>query len=105
MSQIHDDYYEFYFKLIYTCQTKKYLVNPDMTIEKFLEDVKNKIKTDFGFNENEIIEIVKAGQFDNVNGYDAELAPEIEPSCLTVRRVFRHKPSSSFYIRKKINII
>jgi len=95
------DYYEFYFKMVYTCQTKFYTVNPDLSIKNFIEDIKNRAIIDFNINLNEDIEIVEAGNPDNINGRDAELAPALEPLDTTVRQIYgnRHK-NIAFYIRR-----
>jgi hypothetical protein len=96
-----NEYYEFYFKLAYTCQTKFYLVNPDISIKNFIEDIKQRALIDFNAEPHEDIEIVEAGQSNNINGRDAELAPSLENSNDTVRQIYggRYK-TTAFYIRK-----
>ena len=72
--------HSFYFKTVYTCQTINYDIDLDMSIANFINYVKDKIRVDFDIDNNYDIEIVKAGNPDNINGHDAELAPELEPS-------------------------
>jgi hypothetical protein len=42
--------------------------------------VKNRIREDFQLNIYEDIEIIQSGQFPNVNGNQAEMAPSLQPS-------------------------
>ena len=62
---------------------------------------------DFGINSNSYkIEIVETGQFDNVNGHNAELAPALNQNEeITLREKYgdniKHK---AFYIRPKLFI-
>jgi hypothetical protein len=49
-----------------------------MSIAEFINYVKDKIRVDFNIDNNYDIEIVKAGNPDNINGHDAELAPALE---------------------------
>lgn len=96
-----NQYYEFYFKLAYTCQTKIYSVNPDISIKNFIEDIKYRARIDFQIGLAEDIEIVEAGNPDNINGHDAELAPALEPIDTTIREFYENKYKNiAFYIRK-----
>ena len=92
--------HSFYFKLAYTCQTINYDINLDMSIENFINYVKDKIRVDFNIDNNYDIEIVKAGNPDNINGHDAELAPALEPSDTSIRENFNNYKQIAFYIRK-----
>ena len=94
--------HSFYFKTVYTCQTINYDIDLDMSIENFINYVKDKIRVDFDIDNNYDIEIVKAGNPDNINGHDAELAPELEPSDTTIREEFNNYKQIAFYIRKII---
>lgn len=88
-------------KLAYTCITKYYSVTPDMYIKKFIELIKDKAHIYFQLEEGTEVEIVEAGQFNNINGRDAELAPavEINPN-ITLREKYEHiNYNVSFYIR------
>lgn len=95
--------YEFYFKVVYTCETATYLFNPEITISKFIILATRKARTDFLFNSNNQnveIEIVETGQHDNINGHDAEQAPALEPSDETLEERFGSRHIlPSFYIR------
>ena len=94
--------HSFYFKTVYTCQTINYDIDLDMSIANFINYVKDKIRVDFDIDNNYDIEIVKAGNPDNINGHDAELAPELEPSDTSIREEFNNYKQIAFYIRKII---
>ena len=94
--------HSFYFKLAYTCQTINYDINLDMSMNNFINYVKDKIRVDFNIDNNYDIEIVKAGNPDNINGHDAELAPALEPSDTSIREEFNNYKQIAFYIRKII---
>lgn len=97
--------HQFNFKMVYTTQSICYEINLDMSITEFINYVTNKIRTDFIVYNNYIIEIVEAGQFDNINGYDAELAPALQPTDLTLLEKYENNYKQiSFYIRKNIYI-
>ena len=98
---------ELYFKQVYTCKTKYYNVSLDFTIKELINYVKSNAHNDFGIESCYRIEVVEVGQFNNVNGRDAELAPALnENSDITLREKYgeniKHK---SFYIRPKLFII
>ena len=99
---------ELYFKRVYTCKTHTYNINRDYTIVQLYEFITPKaFSDDFGIDSNSYkIEIVEAGQFDNINGRDAELAPALDPNAtITLRDKYgdniKHK---AFYIRPKLFI-
>jgi len=93
--------HSFYFKLAYTCQTINYDINLDMSIENFINYVKDKIRVDFNIDNNYDIEIVKAGNPDNINGHDAELAPALEATNYTILQTYGDNyKQTAFYIRK-----
>ena len=98
---------ELYFKQVYTCKTKYYNINLDFTIKQLINYVKSKAHNDFSIGSSYRIEVVEGGQFNNVNGRDAELAPALdENSDTTLREKYgdniKHK---AFYIRPKLFII
>jgi hypothetical protein len=63
-------------------------------------------RSDFDLTDNEDIEIVIVGQYDNINGRDAELAPAIQPSNTLLSEFYRNTlMNTSFYIRKIPNNI
>jgi hypothetical protein len=97
------NYYTFYFKLAFTCQTKYYYVNTNISVNKFINNMKNRIINDFDIGNEYDIEIVEVGNPNNINGRLAELAPAIEPSELTLREIYGK--NMSFYIRKIPNDI
>jgi hypothetical protein len=97
----NNQYYTFYFKLAYTCQSKIYFVRPNITISQFIDDIKMRARGDFDLTDTEGIEIVITGQYDNVNGRDPELAPAIQPSNTLLSEFYRNTlMNTSFYIRK-----
>lgn len=108
MSDFQIETIELYFKQVYTCKTQTYRVNYNYTVAQFYEFITTKaFSDDFGINSNSYrIEIVEAGQYDNVNGRDAELAPALDPNSNTTLREkygdnIKHK---AFYIRPKLFI-
>ena len=108
MSDFQTETIELYFKQVYTCKTQTYPVNINYTVAQLYEFITAKaFSDDFGINCNSYkIEIVEAGQFDNINGRHAELAPALEPnSDTTLRQKYgdniKHK---AFYIRPKLFI-
>jgi nitric oxide synthase oxygenase domain/subunit len=108
MSDFQTETIELYFKQVYTCKTKVYPININYTVAQLYEFITAKaFSDDFAINSNSYkIEIVEAGQYDNVNGRDAELAPALEPnSDTTLRQKYgdniKHK---AFYIRPKLFI-
>jgi len=70
-----------------------------MSITEFINYVKGKIRVDFDIDNNYSIEIVEAGQFNNENGRDAELAPALEYSNTSIREKFNNYKQTAFYIR------
>jgi hypothetical protein len=101
-----ENYYEFYFKLAYTCQTQNYLIDPNLSITNFIDDIKNIVPTHFDISPNEDIEIVEVGQPHNINGRDAELAPALKPTDLTIKQLYEHRyRQTAFYIRKIHRVI
>ena len=93
--------HSFYFKLAYTCQTINYDIDLDMSIVNFINYVKDKIRVDFNIDNNYDIEIVKAGNPDNINGHDAELAPALEATNYTILQTYGDNyKQTAFYIRK-----
>jgi hypothetical protein len=108
MSDFQTESVDIYFKRVYTCKSKVYSVNVDYTLTQFYEFITAQaLSDDFGINPNIYkIEIVEAGQFDNVNGRDAELAPALnENSNTTLREKYGDRIQRTvFYIRPKLFI-
>ena len=108
MSDFQTETIELYFKQVYTCKTKVYPINIHYTMAQLYEFITAKAYSDdFGINSNSYkIEIVETGQFDNVNGHNAELAPALNQNEeITLREKYgdniKHK---AFYIRPKLFI-
>ncbi len=107
MSNLQTETVALYFKQVYTCNTQMYRVNYDSTIAQLYEFITAKAYSDdFGIDPNYNIEIVEAGQFDNVNGRHAELAPALNKNSeLTLREKYRDNIKNiAFYIRPKLFI-
>jgi hypothetical protein len=95
------NYYEFYFKEVYTVNFKYYRFNPEISINTFIEEVKLQARIDFHLRNDEDIEVVEAGQSDNVVGRISERAPAIEPSDSKLREKYGTRvKNTAFYIRK-----
>ena len=97
-----------YFKRVYTCKTQTYDINSNYTIAQLYNFITAKAYSDdFGIDRNSYkIEIVEAGQFNNVNGRDAELAPALNTnSGITLRDKYGDNlKNKAFYIRPKLFI-
>ena len=107
MSDFQTESIELYFKQVYTCKTQTYSVLVDYTMTQFCEFITAKAYSDdFGIDNHYKIEIVEAGQFNNVNGRDAELAPALNPnSGITLRDKYGDNlKNKAFYIRLKLFI-
>lgn len=97
--------HRFYFKMIDTSQTIYYDIELNSTIASFILNIKNKVRENFNIDNNYAIDIVEAGQFNNINGRDAELAPALEPSNLTLLQKYENNyKQTSFYIRNRFEI-
>jgi hypothetical protein len=70
----------------------------------FINNIKNKVYDDFHINlREEDVEIVVAGNYNNVNGRNPELAPALEPRHdTTFRQYFGNEAQVAFYIRKVV---
>lgn len=99
MSQNIEEY-EFYFKIAYTERTIYYRFSPDISIKKFIETVINNSRGVFNLNNNQSFEVVEAGNPNNINGHDAELAPPLQPINETLRQIYGNNwRSIAFYLR------
>ena len=95
------NYYEFYFKEVYTAHFKYYRFDPEISINTFIEQVKLKARIDFNLRNDEDVKIIEAGQFNNIVGHDAERALAIEPSDSKLREKYGNRVNTTaFYIRK-----
>ena len=52
----------FYFKKVFTCETRNYTFEKDTTITNFINMAKNMIYNDFNIDRNNTIEIIETGQ-------------------------------------------
>ena len=89
---------EFSFKHTYTSKVKQYRVATNSTITQFICDIKNKAYVDFDIDTHDtVMHIVEAGQYNNINGFAPELAPEIQDSDMTVGS--KYTDGTVFYLR------
>jgi hypothetical protein len=91
----------YYFKKVFTCQTKYYTFEKDTSISNFINMVKNMAYNDFNIDRNYIIEIVESGQEipdQNLRGEDGyPLIAEINQSLRSKYDNLINQPA--FYIR------
>jgi hypothetical protein len=95
-------YVSFLFKVAYTHYMNEYEFHVDTTIHELICSMTKRAHTDFGIDEVEYpyIKIVEMGQQNNVNGFDPELAPALQPSNETLRELYEGRYNkTSFYIR------
>lgn len=97
MSQDNGDY-TFYFKIAYTNITFYFSFNPDTTIKNFIQKISHEMRE---ISPNNSIEIVEAGQIDNINRFHSEEAPKIDyPDEYTLRDIYWNRwRNIAFYIR------
>jgi len=95
-----EEQYVFYFKIVYTDRYTDVSVSKNLTINKFIETITPILKNNLEIPMETNIEIVEAGQYHNINGRDAELAPPLEPSEQTLEQIYGNRHSkTAFYIR------
>ena len=93
------------FKFAYWHHKMEYEFSEETTIRELIEFIQKHAYTDFEFFkldpiEYPYIEIVEMGQYNNVNGYDSELAPAMQPSDETLKqRYIRNYENIGFFIR------
>jgi hypothetical protein len=63
----------------------------------FILNTKKRIRENFNIDNNYDIEIIEAGQYNNANGRDAELAPALTSLIEKYRNTYK---DTTFYIRK-----
>ena len=93
-----EELYTFYFKIVYTERTFYWNFSPDMKINDFINQVTNNMRE---IEPDCNIEIVEAGQYNNINGHDSEMAPKINYYHeYTLNDLYGRKwRNTSFYIR------
>lgn len=92
-------YFTFDFKILYTNITLQISFDGETSICQFL-DKTLQILSEQLLIENEIYEIVEAGQYNNVNGPYPELAPAIISSDKSLKDVYNNNfRDISFYVR------
>jgi hypothetical protein len=101
MQQQQPETVTFYFKKVFTCETKYYTFEKDTTISNFINMAKNMIYNDFNIDRNYIIEIVESGQENpdqNIRAEDGQ--PLIAENNQTLRSKYDNLSNQpAFYIR------
>lgn len=94
--------YTFDFKMAYFERKFDLKFKSDITIKTFIEEIRSIVRQ-FHPTDGHTIEIVEAGQYNNINGKSPELAPEINYNDEdTLRNVYEKKwKNTAFYIRLK----
>jgi hypothetical protein len=93
------------FKFAYDHNRMEYDFPEDTTIGEMIAFIQKRAYTDFEFFKLDpitypYIKVVEMGQFKNVNGYDPELAPALQPSDQTLKERYNGKYERiGFYIR------
>ena len=95
---------QFQCKLAYTHHVRVYTFSPDTTIASLIEIIQKNAFADFDpfidrtiFNQ---VEVVESGQYNNINGFNPELAPALEPNSQTIREKYEGRYNqTAFYIR------
>jgi len=93
------------FRFAYWHHKMEYDFSEETTIRELIEFMQKHAYTDFEFfkldpKEYPCITIIEMGQYNNVNGYDQELAPAMEPSDETLKERYKGKYQQvGFFIR------
>ena len=93
------------FKIAYTHHICEYGFPDDTKISDLISFIKKRVYTDFKFFPLDPIEypyitVIENGQYKNVNGYDPELAPAMQPSEQTLKDRYEGRYEKvGFYIR------
>ena len=92
--------YTFYFKIAYTERTCHYTFPSNLSLKNFIEKIMYEARIDFEIPDNQTIEVVEAGNYNNINGHDAEVAPALEPIENTLYEVYGNNwKFKAFYLR------
>lgn len=87
----------FDFKYIKTGETDTVTVDIEATMSEFISNINRTLRP---YVQNDNLYIIEAGQFNNINGRDPELAPALQPSDILVKDYFNKRLSTtSFYVR------
>lgn len=95
---------QFQFKLAYTHHIRVYEFRTDTTIASLIEIIQKNVFDIFDpFIDRTVfkqVEVVESGQYNNINGFNPELAPALEPSEITIREKYEGRYNQiAFYIR------
>jgi len=98
------NFVRFKVKLAYTHHVREFEFSVNTTIESMLDLIQSRAFGDFHPFLNETmfnsVKVIEAGQYNNVNGFDPELAPPMEPSNTTIREKYGTRYDQvAFYIR------
>jgi len=102
---VSSDVIEIYVKLAYTCKSINYMIEFNSTVTQMIDYIKSRVRSDLDIDSRFQLEIVEAGQFNNQNGRNAELAPALEPSDITLREKYNNIPYTiAFYVRLRDDV-
>jgi hypothetical protein len=90
-----------YVKKVFTTKTKTYIINPNATLKEIMSEILNNAVNDFDMEENDLKELVEAGQC--IPGIKSENAPALElnyPDETFKQRFNNSYKNVAFYIRK-----
>ena len=89
------------FKFAFTPVMVSYSFDNIITMDEFINNIKNNVFVDFDIRQDFIIEIVESGQ--NTNLYSSEMAPSLELSNISFKNYYINRTPNdlSFYIRVK----
>ena len=92
---------ELYVKKTFTTVTKTYVINPNAPLRTIMEYILNNAKNDFQMDQNEIKELLEAGQcIPNVKSEDAPALELDYPDETFKQRFGNSYQCIAFYIRK-----
>ena len=87
------------FKEVYSVRTLQMVVQPQITVNEFMNESRGLLGTHFGINEDDI-EIVESGK--NTTEYTSECAPALMPSDTKLYEIWGARLYNlAFYIRRK----
>lgn len=100
MSNNEQTIISFDFKYVKTGETDTVTVDIEATMSVFIYNIRRCLGPYAQTDNHDNLYIIEAGQFNNINGRDAELAPAIEPSDIKIKDYFNKRlKTTSFYVR------
>lgn len=89
-------------KVAYMIPVKEFTFPKKYTISQMISELKEKAHETFEIDKYPFpeVEVVEAGQPNNINGQHAEVAPVLEPSEMTIEEIYGNRyNSTAFYVR------